>query len=572
MNNDNINNPNNPVEAPKESTVHKLEIDKNYQDKALEQVKKIIKGNKFDIDKITLANFEGEVLQFPATTTLQILTKISRRQEMGRVTGPVQVGNEIEADQETTNEYLKIEDDINLIRQIKDSLISRKDKGFAQDNIVIDLPFWKKEFVYFNKCKSCKATGKIRCQRCAGKGVDQCPRCNGTGMSHCTQCRGAQMITGPQGNKIQCPTCHGRGRVTCVLCNQSGKVQCPVCRTKGTTICTVCQGHGWSSNLQIVELEAKTKFSYPKEELPEKVVAMVDKLGPELCEYAEIHVSQIPTDTDKQQAAKDEQNDKEKEQDNSRVINIPVRYEVILPYGHAEFDIDGKSYYIFLFGNKGKITHCSPFLEDIIKNGMRKLDDAVEERGDVADNLKKASEYKTMKDIIIASARLPLMKAVKKIKERYPIGIKEETIKDLVVKADKSLKKITDRPRQVGLMISLLTMAVLFGAYFLTPLRSIIVSNIPNTSLHIVIDLLLLGAGAYTSILIIQGAAAGAMRKAMAGIVAPGKEKKMIPKLGTKGFWAMLLITVIFLICVEMTRHLGTDVPAWYQGIVDKFV
>lgn len=558
-----------------EAKIFKLDIDPAYKDKALERVKKIVEGNKFDLEKIKLVSFEGEILQFPATTTLKIATKISRKKVPGRMRGPEAVDNEQALTVALIKEYDKMENDPDMIRKITETATSREDKCFAQQNLVLQLPFWKKDYVWFEGCESCRSTGKLRCQRCGGKGVDQCSRCNGSGMCACSQCRGAQMIQGPQqGRKIQCPTCHGRGRMSCVLCNQTGRVNCPTCRTKGSTQCPVCQGHGWSSNIQMIEIEAKAEFTYPKDELPDKIVVLMEELGPKIAEHAQVHLVHLPDDPEtlKKLEEKKAEEQKTKERHEAKTFKVDINYEVLLPHGHVEYDIDGQSYYAFMFGYKGEVIHVSPFLEEIIKNGIRKLEDAVDGRGDIADNLRKAAEYRTLRDIILCAARLPLLKAIEKVKERNSLGIRDEVINDLVMKADRAIKKITDKPRLYGLLAGGAAAAGLFAAYFLGPLHALAAEKTGNDALTALCDLGVLGIGIYMTTVFMQTFAAGSIRKAMAGIVPPGKTDKMTPKLGAKGLLAVLIVLALFLGLAETTRQTGAKTPAWYQSMISKIL
>lgn len=556
-----------------QAKVFKLDIDPSYKDKALERVKKIIQGNKFDVDQVRLVNFEGEVLHFPATTTLKIATKISRKKVPGRMRGPEAVDNEQAMTVALIKEYAKMEADPDMVRRITETATSREDKCFAQQNLVLRLPFWKKDFVWFEGCGSCRATGKTKCQRCGGKGVDQCSRCNGSGMCPCSQCRGAQMIQGPQpGRKIQCPTCHGRGRMSCVLCNQTGRVNCPICRTKGATPCPVCQGHGWASNVQIVEIEARTDFTYPKEQLPDKIVALMEELGPQMSEHAQINITHLPDDPEIQKKIEEQKSEEQKikERQESQTFKVDINYEVLLPHGHVEYDIGGQSYYAFMFGYKGEVIHVSPFLEEIIKNGIRKLEDAVDGRGDTADNLRKAAEYRTMRDIILCAARLPVLKAIEKVKERNSLGIRDEVINDLVLKADRAIKKITDKPRLYGMLAGAATAAAFFAAYFLGPLHALVAQKTGNDALTALADFGILGAGIYITTLCMQTFATGSIRKAMTGIVKPDQARKMTPKIGGKGLLAALIVAALFLGIVETSRHAGAKTPVWYQSVVGK--
>lgn len=546
-----------------------LKIDEAYKDQALTVVRGLVSGNQYDPEAVKLLGFEGEVLQFQAETTLRIATKLSKKTQSGRTKGPVQVANQAAADEGVRKEYLKLSEDRDMTRKIREVVLNRNDKGFAQDGLVVSLPFWRKDFVYYEPCKSCNAKGTILCQRCAGKGMEVCTLCHGSGMAICPQCRGGQQIVGPQGTKIPCPTCHGRGRASCRQCNQTGRVQCRVCRTKGVTTCTTCQGHAWTSQIQIVEIEARASFDYPRDALPEKVAAMVEARRDKISEDAEIHVSQFaPEDPE-------EEKTQEKVQQTGGgqaiVYSIPIRYEVILPYAHIEYEIAGKSYYTFLFGTKGRLSHVSPFLDDLIKNGARKLSDAAERRGDVAANLQAAAEYRTVKEAIVSAALYPLGKAARKVKALNALGLSNEKIKELVVTADRALKNITDKPRQMGMALSVAGMTALFAAYFLSPLRGMLVGMIANGAFHVAADFLVLGAAVYLSAVVMQMSAGGAMRKALHGIVPPERMRRMTPKLGNKGLWTGLIVVAAFFVMMEIARQTGANAPEWYAGFMARF-
>lgn len=562
------NNDLNPAEEQKHKTeTRKLQIDEHFKDDALKKIKTLVSGNKSDPEAITLVSFDGEVLQFQAETILQIATKISNISKPGRVQGPVQIGSEVEAKEEIRKQYLALTKDRDTTRKIRETVLNRNDQGFAQDGIVIPLPFWRKEFVIFDECSTCRAKGTIQCQRCAGKGYEQCTLCKSSGMAICTQCRGGQQIVGPQGQKIPCPTCHGRGRMSCPQCNQSGQIQCTVCRTKGFTTCAACQGHAWTSNIKVVEIEGRTAFDYPREDLPEKVVAMVDARKDKIKDDAEIHISQLAAENP-QQEEKPKAEQVEGRPD--AVYRVPIKYEVILPYAHIEFEIEDKTYYTFLFGTKGRLTHVSPFIEDLIKNGVRKLGDAADQRGDVAQNLKAASEYRTVKDAIVAAARFPLRKAAQEVKKTNRLGISGEKIKELIVLADQAMKNTTDKPRKIGMAVAGVGFSAFFLCYFLTPLRGLIVGAIANTNIHIAVDGLILVLCLYLSTLVMQMTAAGAMKNALKGIIPPEQEKGLTPKLGASGFWTTLILIGAFLVALELSRHTGVEAPSWYAGLLAR--
>ncbi len=553
--------------APKDTAIQSMKISEDYKDQALELIKSLVKGNKFDPEKVILKAFEGEILHFQAENMLNVISKKSNRQVPGKVSGAIKVDNEIAADDAMNRAYLTLADDKDMERQIRNIILNRPDKGFAIDNVVIPVNFWKKEYVVTEPCHGCRATGSVTCLPCSGKGISPCSRCHGTAYISCSHCNGAQMVAGPNGQNIQCPICHGRGKTGCNLCGQSGRIQCRTCGSKGTTACPNCQGNAWNSVIHTIELQIRTQFDYPRKRLPEKVVALIEQYGDKISEYATIKIAQdnvsVVNPDDEEKARQQEIADKRKN------IRIPVLYEVILPYGHIEYDIDGKSYYTFLFGNKATLTHVSPFIDDLIKNGIRKLKDAAENRGDVHENLKMAGEYRTVKEGIVFVASNSLKKAKVKLKKANSLGLSNTAINEIISYSDRALKNITKKPRMIGLGISAAVNLLLLGVYFLTPLRENIIGNISNNNLHALIDIVMFLGFMYIGIMAIQITAESAIKKTMAMLL-PGGIKTAPPKLGNSAYWNIATCVAIFFSIIELTRHLNfAKTPEWYLSLIN---
>ncbi len=545
-----------------DTEIRNLTIKDEYKEKALAQVKRMITGNKFNPDDIKLEKFEGEVLCFQAENMLTVLKKIGHKKISGRVTGSVVVDNESAAKEAMNKAYLTLSNDTDMQRKIREVVLNREDKGFAVDNNIIPLPFWKKEFVIFEPCHTCSSSGNVKCLPCSGKGLDQCSRCNGSGMEHCRHCNGAQMIQGPAGNKVQCPICHGQGRTSCTYCNQTGRIQCKTCRGKGITTCPNCQGNAWSSNIHILEIELRTAFDYPRDKLPEKVVAMIEKHGSKISKHADINISQAEkseVNADDEEKAK-LQADADKKKD----YIIPIIYEVYLPYAHIEYNINDVSYYSFIFGTQGKLIHVSPFLDDLIKHGTRKLSDAAELRGDVSENLCQAAEYRTIKEGILYSATNSMGKAKKLLKQSNRVGLSDGAINDIVKQTDIALKNITKKPRNIGLIFAAILYCLIFAGYFLLPIRENIISNISNSNFHIIVDISILLLSIYIGIVTIKTVAHSAIKKVMHKI---GIKKSTPPKLGEKMYWNISIAILIFVMIIELSKNMNASTPSWYMNL-----
>ncbi|MBI1300511.1 MAG: hypothetical protein GC137_02535 [Alphaproteobacteria bacterium] len=308
-----------------------------------------------------------------------------------------------------------------------------------------------------------------------------------------------------------------------------------------------------------VRLKGKTAFDYPKDRLPDKIVAMIERHGVKIREHAEIDVS---TNDESVVNIKDEEKLKHEQQANYRGdFRVPVIYNVSIPNAHIEFEIKGKSYYTFLFGTQGRLTHVSNFIDDLIKEGLRKLDDAVERRGDVTQNLIHAAKYRTIRQGIQASASKTSGRAKMMLKKANRLGLSDEMIDEIVKKADKALKVVTHKPRQIGVAVASLFQVGLYALYFLSPLRAQLVTKFPAMQMQMALDGIILFFGFLFGYIAVQVVAQSAMNRIMRSI---GIEKKIAAKLGNAFQWLAGLSVVSFLAIVELTRHIGAETPVWY--------
>ncbi len=551
---------------PIDAVTHKVKVSEQYKEDALKQIKELVKGNQFNPDDIVIDSFEGEILHFKAETMLHLYTKVHEKDVPGRLTGPQLVKDESAAREEMDKAYASIANNVGLKRQITDVISKREDLGFALDKHVAPLPFVKKEFVYFEQCGTCKATGSVTCQHCHGQGTMLCPNCHGSGMEGCHHCNGAQTVEAQNGQRIPCPVCHGQGKSTCSSCQGARKIKCKVCASRGVTKCPNCEGHAWSSHLYTQEYNIRTEFDYPKSKLPEKVAAMVESYGAKISEHAEIKIVE-----DKESVVNIDDEDKQKkieDSDRKKHLRFPIIYEVVLPYGHFEYNIKGKSYYTFLFGKHGRLTHVSPFLDDVVKQGVRKLKDAAEGRGDVAKNIVAASKYKTVKQGIYFTTRYSARKAQKHLKDANRIGLSDGMITKIVELSSKAIDNITEKPRYIGLGLSGVLHAVMMAIYLLSPLRDKMTSFVFNPLLHSIIDGLVVAGSSLLGVLLIQGVAQQAVVRVMSVIIPDMKRSAVAPKLGRVAYYNVVLAVFVFIALLQILRMAGIYDVIWYHVLI----
>lgn len=555
-----------PQEPESVIKVHKVKIDDHFKDDALLKVQSYVKGNGIDPAEVKLASFDGELLHFQAYTNLIVTTKISKKVIPGRMTGPVVVANEVALQENINKEYMTLFTDADSQRKIREIFLNRNDQGFGIQDEFMQIPFWKKEYVIFEPCQTCRSTGKVHCRNCGGKGILPCSRCAGTGKVFCSHCNGARTVQNAQGQRMQCPICYGQGKTGCNTCQHSGRMQCRICGTRGSTPCPNCQGHAWSSNLTIVNIEAKAKFEYPREELPDKICIMIDELGDKIKDHAKIHLMEVATNT-LIENDNNEDNLSEKTE-KTKVLHIPIFYEVSIPYGHFEFEIEGKSYYTFLFGIKGKLSHASPFLDDLIKNGLRKLQDAVDKRGDIAKNLFAAAEYRVIKHGVLYASRFSKQKALQKLDKDFPVGLSRTSSEIILTQSDLALKLLSEKPRRVGIAFSGLFMFAFYSGFLLSPIQKLIERKIPSAELQAAFDALILGCGIYIGTLIIQIFANKTISKILQPLLGDKKDSAYgAAKLGNSSIINIGLGILLFILTLECARALGLDIPLWYKDI-----
>lgn len=530
------------------------EIDKEYEVIAQQKIRDMVDGNGVKGEDVKFLQFEGATLQFLATTKLQFRFKTLERIEAGRKTGLTVVSGLAQVKEEITKQEQKITHRGDIIKRIQTHIVEgRKDMGYGLNGEMIKLPFLYIEYVFHQACNTCKAKGQVMCQRCNGLGYEKCTQCHGQGLEVCIQCHGDMFIQGNNGRQ-QCPKCHGRGKSSCRLCHERMKIQCRVCKTKGSTTCTVCNGHAWNSHIYKLEIDAMPSFEYDRENVRQRIGDIIDAMGSKLIDHAKI------------KAIFKTENEKDYE-DKRDYIAIP--YIVHLPYAEIRYSIGDQVYNTLLFGNKCELKHVPFILDKLLKTPIARLKEAAENRGNVADKIKNCCDYKIIKQAVLASARMPLNKAAKKLKFDNPHGLQNNTIKSLVVYADQAIKNITRRPRKIGMIGGIISLSILYGLYFMAGLRGLIVGEISNTLAHLIPDILILGAGMGLGIGIIKFVSRRALLEALKGIIPADKQKGFLPKTGKSGANIITAAPFIFLIVIESAIHIFPDIPPpeWYNHI-----
>lgn len=546
---DDDHKPEQPEQQPERE---KEEIDPALPEKALDDLKTMLRGNGIKLENIGLKGCDGEVINFEAWEVFKIEHTTAEKHVNGREQGD-QAGSYTDAQAKIKAYIERITKDPDVKKQTLNLLNKREDLGFGIDNQIIRLDRLNKKFVIHEPCAPCDSSGKILCQNCRGKSETICVRCRGERFIQCHTCHGAQFIETPKG-RVQCNMCQGQGQIGCDMCRQKGEVPCPKCKATGRMQCHNCGATGWHTHMFNVNVKAVGNFQYDAELLPEDIVPFID-------EYRELLIlddhAQIRIIEDRTKDAELEQLSKHDE--------YIIPYHVKLPWGDIVFSYKGKALGGKLFGYNPVILDMMPLVEKIIGPGLKALSQAAQGQGDIGALLGKAIRYRTIADAFAATIPYPPRRAFSIMRENYPFAISDNVLQMMIRNAGLAMKHLTKKPRMNGLAIGAVITAILYGAYFLGPLRGIIVAQTAASFPDLVPDLamLLLGGTIITSL--IQSTAAKTLHQALGKLA---RKVKLAPKMEESMLWGGPAALGLFALMLMLSFATGADTPTWLAQFI----
>src|SRR6185436_13910654 len=141
-----------------------------------------------------------------------------------------------------------------------------------------------------------------------------------------------------------------------------------------------------------------------------------------------------------------------------RPDEFAITYDVRLPWGDIGFNWEPRSEPVTgkMFGFQPALVFMQPFLEEIALPGMRAMNEAATTRGgDVVAKLHESLRFRIMNDLLLAAARFVPARAIDTVMNRYPFGIRDETVRNLVDHANEALKSVTQTSRVTALLAGL---------------------------------------------------------------------------------------------------------------------
>ena len=529
-------------------------VDPALIEKAVDLVRRAVRGNGVHSKDVKFDSFEGEILHFETRERFVIEPKTAEKLLHGKENGEV-VGSQQEARQRVQATINKAVRNPDVRKYTVDILNKRPDLGFGLDDFFVLLDRLRRIFVVHEVCTVCSGNMTILCQVCHGNGKVSCSRCNTSREMVCPHCSGRQFENTPQGRQ-PCVTCKGHGRMPCDMCRGVGTLQCHSCDKGGKVSCKNCTGTGWHSHMTYLEMRARSLFTYEREALPPEVPPLLDTLRGEMVteKHAEIHINDSKERADELDLA-------------SKPDEFFVPYNVRLPWGDLKLLLKDVPLEAKLFGFQPSLVHTPPFLEVTTSAGRAALAAAASGTGNVTVKIAQAARMRAVAQSILAAAQMSPRRGLDYMHKKYPFGFRAEVLQQMLKQSDAALKHVTKKPRLVGLGIGLLISTCLYGVYYLGPLRAIVGTIAQDETMKTAADLLLVILGGAITIFSIQRAAADALRKAIGKMLPPEKRKKLVPKAGLSAVWGGLGVLGVYLATVTLAAAQGYNVPEWYQAL-----
>lgn len=502
--------------------------------RALKNIRALAKGNGAAPDAIQIKEINDSFVKCEAITHLELQPNIEQKQKEGRI----QVGELLKdlptlekTIQEQSTKAIKNDEIRKLMVRM---LLERPDHGFSLHAEHFDMPALKKTYSVQQNCGDCQGHAQKPCGRCNGQRMEVCNVCHARGMITCNRCHGSGTQQNQNGQQSACTYCHGARQITCPTCQKRGQISCRQCKGTGTTKCNTCKGQGAFTIINEVNFAMKTLFEIDRAELPHPAVKAIETVGSRMVErsHIKVHGEQV------------------KREDGG----LAIQYQVQFPYANLLLSLNGQPIKAELFGFKGKIVKLPAFLENMVGSQVALLEQAA--RGKNAEpNIVKASKTRIISEALALVLQNPRKAALFKLKKRYPLGISNDGLKNIITNAHQGLKQLTSKSRYGAYIIASIVNLVITMGYFLN-LRAIITPSL-NNNMMMVLDLALIPFGGFIGYVITKFIIRRPLIKALGHIVKN-------PKLREVGAWQNYALSAgIFVIALSVLFLMGKDMPSW---------
>lgn len=515
--------------------------------KALARLVAICRGNGVNIKSIKVAKADVQEVAFSAGTFFELQPSSSEKTMPGRQQAGEVLHDPRDVERIAREMMDRAASNRSVEELLRNHLTTRKDKGFMLQDVKIPIKAMDRTVCWHEPCATCNHTGQVRCQQCNGQKYTPCRQCHGQTMMQCPLCRGTGNVAGNKGPQ-PCGKCHGMRRIPCAQCGRTGKTPCPTCRGAGLTTCQTCRGQAYSTHIVTLGLTAITRADYTRAQVPEHMTFLIESNG-----HAMVAAGDITVRPQAMQEAN----------------KMGVHYNASFSFADITFQIGNKPVKAEAYG-QGKFVRLPTILDQMLSAPLQALTRAARGEGDVAQSLHEAGRYRAIAYTLVTTIRANATQTTQRLLKKYPEGLSQEMAIKIGKAADAAVAKITQKPRYIGLALGLVTVAALYAFYYIGPGRGMITPYIGNPIYNSVVDLCLVFIGGSLTTLAIQLSARGALHKALGHLIPADKRKRFLPRTHGASIMGYVAGTIIYLIMIEMTRHVeGGATPVWYQNALN---
>lgn len=517
---------------------------KDLPQRALKQIRALCQGNGVAADSVQIKSARGSMIVCEAITHIELHPDLEEEKKKGRYeTG--QVLENPEKLQEAIDELLAASIKSEETRKfLANMLLERPDKGFSLHAEYFDVPPLKRDYCFHEPCGTCGGQGRISCNRCGGQGREVCSQCHGRTMLSCTYCHGSGFTQGPDGQQIQCSRCFGQRQVACPLCQKTGSIACRQCKGSGSSKCNACGGNAFYTNITHLNVKLKTLFEIDRAALPDPVVKIIEDNGAKMAEkgHIKLHAEQV------------------KREDGG----LAIQYTAEFPYGDLELAINGKPLKTHLFGYKGKMLRLPNFLDKLVEPNFQNLQQAANGEGAVAGKVRKAANSRLIAQGLLFSVTMPPKKAMKALKQKFPMGASNDLIKQIIVLSNQALTNVTRKTRFGGIGLGMVITTLINAAYFIGPVRHTVESSLNNPIFLTIADLSLIVLGGLICTSVAKTMAKRPLKKALGSLMPAKQRGKFKPKTSGSPLPAYIASAIVFFAVIMLTKFIGGAIPNWF--------
>lgn len=512
--------------------------------RALKQIRALAKGNGAEKDSIQIKSFDGEMIEMEALNHLEIHPEVHHDQKPGRY----EVGEFVESREQIDKAIDKIVKGAmsskESRRTLSRTLLEREDKGFGLHAEYFEVEPLNRTYSYYEPCGTCGGHGQVTCGRCGGHRQEVCSKCHGRAMVPCNYCNGSGYMTGPDGKQIQCNRCHGHRQTPCPVCRKTGTISCRQCNAQGVVKCTSCNGAAVNTHIVQMVAKLKTLFEMDRAAIPHEATKVIEDKGAKMVAKGQIKLSA--------------------EQVRREDGGLAIQYVARFPFGKMQVAVNGKPLKLCVFGFKGKIVKLPDFLDQLVEANMRLLHEAAAGHGNASSKVRKAGRSRLIADGLLYALSLPPKKAMIALKKKYPMGASNDLLKDVILSSGKALANVTRKTRFGGVALGAVCAALVDAAYFIGPLRGIVMGSIgPQVTMGL--DFMLIPLGGVIGTLASAMMAKRPLKQALGPLMPDTMKGRFKPKKQGSAWLNYLASTAVFVAVIFAAKYMPGNVPpAWF--------